>query len=74
MFIKLTNVKTTLGAENLDPVNNVNGVNDKILSVFPDCENWSYDQDNDVMYITRPNPVVDASPIGEVDSIDYSIW
>lgn len=76
MYITLTNVKATLTSQNIDPSNSydMNALTQKILNLFPDNEGWSYDQIQDELYILRPNPTIDASQLGEVSNIDYTIW
>jgi hypothetical protein len=76
MLITLTNVKSTVINENinLDNTDDLNALNNQIFSVFPDCENWSYDQINDKLYIFRPTPpIADTFTIGEVSDVDYSV-
>lgn len=72
MQITLINVKGTLANENID-ASDTNTLNQKIMSVFPDNNGWGYDPDNDVLYVTRPNPDMNTSTLGEVVSVDYSM-
>lgn len=71
MQITIANVKTTMSP--INPSTDTNSVTQKVLSAFSDCESWFYDDVNDILYVTRPNPTITATGLGEVTSIDYTM-
>lgn len=73
MQITIINVKATLAPIDPSNDNDMNQVTQKVQSAFPDFEGWSYNADTDTLYVTRPNPVITASSLGEVSIVDYTV-
>lgn len=64
MKVRFTNVKETLSLQGID-VSNDFALSDKIFSIFPNTESWSYDIEIDILTIYTSLPS-GSNELGEV--------
>lgn len=76
-MIRLTNVLVVLTANGIDPStpSGRNAMNDFVIERVPTCSMITYYDSEDVLEILDPYVQPPRLPeLGEVQSIDYSVW
>jgi hypothetical protein len=77
MNLIIRNVGKTLRQQSLDPSDNtqIEAITDKLMSIFPSLNGWSYDSELDIMYVEFLVTISSRiTEIGEVDTGDFIIW